>query len=216
MTKKIFAEIEEFEYNFPPAYVNSHLFRIKITREYTIFGKTWTRVFTAPIVFKTKELAKEFLQYDIKYKLKTFYFDCRCNHETYGVYQLTINGIKCYARCYIDNLIFYTSFDGDISYNKLTYDKNVRIFRELLIIPKGTDINKVSWKGDGDDHIDLHAYYDFDRNKQYSWRTIQDMFNYFNEENAKEARAERIKRDSIKDDNKFNVVGVTKYELLKI
>jgi len=186
---KKYAEIEEFEYSPIRRIFNKDkivLYKAKIISEYSIFGKKFTKDFIIPFVFTDKEVAKNFLQYNITYNIANFYFGgygsiAYCDHVI-PFFKLKINGNECYAILYQDNT--YMS-DNKITYhnntyNEVIYNDGLYIFKSLMIFPEETKTNNIETWNDNVNHCDVKPLYDNRTGIKMEFKDVDEFLNFKN------------------------------------
>ena len=223
MEKRKYGQIEEFEYSYTRdhgvrevIYDKLRLYRVSIITEYTIFRKAFKKKFIVPFVFKKKETAKEFLQYDIKYKMVRLRLYALGYYAAIQACLLKFNGLSCYATFYQDNT-FKMSRTDIKDYSIYKHDTDIRIFKDLKLFPRGIDPvyprEIVDWDGKYS-HLDVtKPYFDGKSGKNLVWNTIKDFIKYTQDtiNNDKKLKEEQAKEQ----EEKCKIISISTYELVK-
>ena len=223
MEKRKYGQIEEFVYSYTREYGvreviynKLKLYRVSIITEYIIFGKAFKKKFIVPFVFKKKETAKEFLQYDIKYKMVRLRLYALGYYAAIQACLLKFNGLLCYATFYQDNTFKMSRTDMK-DYPMYKHDTDIRIFKDLKLFPKGIDPVYPREIVDWDDkysHLDVtKPYFDGKSGKNLAWNTIKDFIKYTQDviDNDKKLKEEQVKEQ----EENCKIISISTYELVK-
>jgi len=223
MEKRKYGQIEEFEYTYTREhsvremiYNKLKLYRVSIITEYTIFGKVFKKKFIVPFVFEKKETAKEFLQYDIKYKMVRLRLYALGYWTSIQACLLKFNGLSCYATFYQDNTV-KTSKTDIKDYPMYEHDMNIRIFKDLKLFPRGIDPvyprSLVDWD-DKHSYLDVtKPYFDGKSGKNLAWNTIKDFIIYTQDTTNDD---KKLKEEQAKEqEENCKIISISTYELVK-
>ena len=112
--KRQYGQIEEFVYSCEDkrkeiSIPETKLYRVKLITEKSIFGMTFTSINVIPFVFKSEKIAKEFLQYDISYKMicNTYYQTGNMTVSKIPICEIKFNGYNTSAYVVFDQKNVY-------------------------------------------------------------------------------------------------------------